>query len=55
MILSRSSVGASRAATSIKCVLMRNRPEWRLDKTQNFLTQRFALARSGAVNEENAS
>jgi hypothetical protein len=30
-------------------------PEWRLDKTQNFLTQRFALARSGAVNEENAS
>jgi hypothetical protein len=29
--------------------------EWRLDKTQNFLTQRFALARSGAVNEENAS
>jgi hypothetical protein len=30
-------------------------PEWRLDKTQNFLTQRFALARSGTVNEENAS
>jgi hypothetical protein len=29
--------------------------EWRLDKTQNFLTQRFALARSGTVNEENAS
>jgi hypothetical protein len=26
MILSRSSVGASRADTSIKCVLMRNRP-----------------------------
>jgi hypothetical protein len=33
----------------------RFRPEWRLDKTQNFLTQRLALARSGAVNEENAS
>jgi prepilin-type N-terminal cleavage/methylation domain-containing protein len=29
--------------------------EWRLDKTQNFLTQRLALARSGTVNEENAS
>jgi hypothetical protein len=29
--------------------------EWRLDKTQNFLTQRLALAMSGAVNEENAS
>jgi hypothetical protein len=31
------------------------RGEWRLDKTQNFLTQRLALARSGTVNEENAS
>ena len=29
------------------------KPEWRLDKAQNFLTQRFALTGLGTVNEEN--